>query len=300
MTEIDSEMGTNLLREITPLTQNDCFSVFSRMKNEFDFPLHFHEEIELNFIQNAPGAKRMIGDHVEEIGDIELVLVGSNLQHGWFTNQCESRNIKEITIQFHRDLFEEKFLQRNQLTFIKNLFQRASRGVLFSEETTLSIMPRIKELTQKQGFDSVLELMSILHDLSISRNFRTLSDASFNKETISYNSRRIESIMEYVNNNFSQNITLKDAAKIAGMTEVSLSRFFKLRTGKTFIDTLNDVRLGHASRMLIETTQSVNEIAFKCGFNNMSNFNRIFKKKKDSTPKEFRNSYHAVGVRTFV
>ena len=293
-------MNNNLLREITPLTQSDCFSVFSRIKSEFDFPLHYHEELELNFIQNAAGAKRVIGDHVEEINDVELVLVGSNLQHGWFTHNCKTNNIKEITIQFHRDLFEEKFLQRNQLTFIKSLFQRASRGVLFSRETTLAIMPRIKGLIQKQGFDSVLELMSILHDLSISRNFRTLSDASFNKETLSYNSRRIEKIMEHLNNNFGQNITLNDAAKIAGMTEVSLSRFFKLRTGKTFIDTLNDVRLGHASRMLIETTHSINEIAYKCGFNNMSNFNRIFKKKKDSTPKEFRNSYNAVGVRTFV
>ena len=293
-------MNNHLLREITPLTQSDCFSIFSRIKNEFDFPLHIHEEIELNFIQNAAGAKRMIGDHAEEIDDIELVLVGPNLQHGWFTHKCEGKNIKEITIQFHRDLFDEKLLQRNQLSFIKNLFQRASRGVLFSRETTLSIKPRIEKLTQKHGFDSVLELMSILHDLSISRNFRTLSDPSFNKETLTYNSRRIEKIMEYVNGNFGQNITLSDAAKIAGMTEVSLSRFFKLRTGKTFIDTLNDVRLGHASRMLIETTQSVNEIAYKCGFNNMSNFNRIFKKKKDSTPKEFRNSYNAVGVRTFV
>lgn len=293
-------MNTNLLREITPLTQSDCFSVFSRIKGEFDFPLHYHEEIELNFIENATGAQRVIGDHVEEIGDVELVLVGSNLQHGWFTHKCQTRNIKEITIQFHRDLFDEKFLQRNQLNFIKTLFQRSGRGVLFSRETTLTIMPRIKQLIQKQGFDSVLELMSILHDLSTSRNFRTLSDPSFNKEILSYNSRRIDKIMDHVNKNFGQNVSLSDAAKIAGMTEVSLSRFFKLRTGKTFIDTLNDVRLGHASRMLIETTHSVNEIAYKCGFNNMSNFNRIFKKKKDSTPKEFRNSYASVGVRTFV
>lgn len=293
-------MNTNLLREITPLTQSDCFSVFSRIKSEFDFPLHYHEEIELNFIENAPGAQRVIGDHVEEIGGIELVLVGSNLQHGWFNHKCKTKNIKEITIQFHRDLFDEKFLQRNQMSFIRTLFQRSHRGVLFSKETTFSIMPRIKQLIQKQGFDSVLELMSILHDLSTSRNFRTLSDPSFNKEILSYNSRRIDKIMEHVNKNFGQNVSLSDAAKIAGMTEVSLSRFFKLRTGKTFIDTLNDVRLGHASRMLIETTQSVNEIAYKCGFNNMSNFNRIFKKKKDSTPKEFRNSYASVGVRTFV
>ncbi|HEY5462357.1 MAG TPA: AraC family transcriptional regulator [Hanamia sp.] len=293
-------MNEKLLREITPLTQSDCFSVFSRSKTEFDFPLHFHEELELNFIKNAGGAKRVIGDHVAEIGDIELVLVGSNLQHGWFTNKCKSKTIHEITIQFHRDLFDEKFLQRNQMSFIKNLFQRSSRGVLFSKATSLEIMPRIMDLTQKHGFDSVLELMSILHDLSISRNFRMLSDASFNKEIPYYNSRRIEKIMEFVNHNFSQNIKLGDAAKLAGMTEVSLSRFFKLRTGKTFVDTLNDVRLGNASRMLIDTTQSINEIAYKCGFNNMSNFNRIFKKKKDSTPKDFRSSYTSVGIRTFV
>ena len=297
---MNGKINCKLLREITPLNQSDCFSVFSRNKKEFDFPLHFHEEIELNFIKNAAGAKRVIGDHVEEISDIELVLVGSNLQHGWFTNNCKSKEVQEITIQFHRDLFDEKFLQRNQLNFIKTLFQRSARGVLFSRETALSIMPRINELAQKHGFDSVLELMSILHDLSTSRNFRMLSDASFNKEVFSFNSRRVEKIMEHINANFGQNITLSDAAKIAGMTEVSLSRFFKLRTGKTFVNTLNDVRLGHASRMLIETTQSINEIAYKCGFNNMSNFNRIFKKKKDSTPKEFRNSYASVGVRTFV
>jgi len=293
-------MNDNILREITPLTTADCFSIFSRTKQEFDFPLHMHEEIELNFIQNAAGAKRVIGDNVEEIGDVELVLVGPNLQHGWFTHKCTNKTIREITIQFHRDLFDEKFLQRNQMSFIRNLFLRSARGVLFSTETATNIFPRINGLSQKHSFDSVLELMSILHDLSVSRNFRILSEASFNKEKSFYNSRRITKIMEFVNNNFNQNISLNDAAKIAGMTEVSVSRFFKLRTGKTFVDTLNDVRLGHASRMLIETTQSINEIAFKCGFNNMSNFNRIFKKKKACTPKEFRDTYTSSGVRTFI
>jgi AraC-like DNA-binding protein len=293
-------MPTKLLREITPLTPGDCFSVFARSKTDFDFPLHFHEEYELNFISNASGAKRVIGDHVEEIGNIELVLVGSNLQHGWFTHKLGGQLIEEITIQFHRDLFDDKFLQRNQLNFIRSLFQRASMGVLFSEDTSTAIMPRIRQLTKKHGFDSVLELMSILHDLSISRNQRSLSDPSFNKEIPHYNSRRIEKVMAYVNSNFWQNISLAEAAKLAGMTEVSLSRFFKLRTGKTFVDTLNEVRIGHASRMLIETTHSINEIAYKCGFNNMSNFNRIFKKKKDSTPKDFRQSYTSTGVRTFI
>ena len=84
------------------------------------------------------------------------------------------------------------------------------------------------------------------------------------------------------------------------MSEVAFSRFFKARTGKTFVDTLNEIRLGHASRMLIDTTHSISEIAYRCGFNNMSNFNRIFKKKKDCTPKEFRQEYNASGIRTFV
>ncbi|HVZ95962.1 MAG TPA: hypothetical protein VG847_03745, partial [Chitinophagaceae bacterium] len=162
---------TKLLREITPLTQSDCFTLFSRTKREFDFPLHYHEEYELNFIENAAGARRVVGDHVEIIGSLELVLVGPNLQHGWFTHNCKDKIIKEITIQFHRDLFDEKFLHRNQMSFIRTLLERSYRGVLFSESTTQTIRPRLLQLQQRHGFDSVLELMSILHDLSTSRNF---------------------------------------------------------------------------------------------------------------------------------
>ncbi|MDQ6813706.1 MAG: AraC family transcriptional regulator [Bacteroidota bacterium] len=294
-------MSTKLLKEITPLTKNDCFTLFYRTKTKFDFPLHYHEEFELNLIRNAKGAKRVIGDHIEEIEDIELVLVGSNLPHGWFTHKCASTNIEEITVQFHRDLFDEKFLQRNQMSFIRSMLERSLRGICFSKDTTTAIMPRLVTLTQRHGFDSVLDLMSILHDLSTSRNMQSLSDSSFNNmETVSYNSRRIEKIMNYVNDNFDKEVTLGDAAKIAGMTEVALSRFFKARTGKTFVDTINEIRLGNASRMLIDTTQSITEVAYKCGFNNMSNFNRIFKKKKDCTPKEFRQSYTASGRRTFI
>ena len=106
--------------------------------------------------------------------------------------------------------------------------------------------------------------------------------------------------MDYLNKNFQKDVSLSEAAKLVAMSEVAFSRFFKLRTGKTFVDALCEIRLGHASRMLIETTQSVNEIAFKCGFNNMSNFNRIFKKKKACTPKEFRDTYTSSGVRTFI
>ncbi len=291
-------MLKNIVREITPLTQNDCFTIFSRVKKEFNFPLHYHEEFELNFIVNAKNAKRIVGDHVDLIDDIELVLIGPNLSHAWFTNQCKSEEIKEITIQFHKDLFDEKMLRRNQLSFIRKMFDLAAKGILFSKETAQAIYPRIISLHQKSGFDSVMSLINILHDLSTSRNIRTLSETTFNNESqFNFNSRRIEKAFEYMNKNYDKQVTLGDIAKLVNMTEVSFSRFIKKRTGITFIDSLNEIRLGHASRILIDTTNSIAEVSYSCGFNNISNFNRLFKKKKSCTPKEFRESFS--GTRTF-
>ncbi len=131
-----------------------------------------------------------------------------------------------------------------------------------------------------------------------SRNIRTLSDSSSNNEQLNYNSRRIEKVFEYMNAHYSRAITLTEVAKVANMPEASFSRFIKKRIGNTFIDSLNEIRLGHATRMLIETTHNVAEVAYKCGFNNISNFNRTFKKKKGCTPKEFRGNFS--GTRIFI
>ncbi|MDX9847920.1 MAG: AraC family transcriptional regulator [Tenuifilaceae bacterium] len=293
-------MSEKILREITPLTQADCFTVFKRKKKDFDFPVHYHDEIELNFVMNAVGAKRIVGDCIEEIGELDLVLIGPNLEHAWLGEEFHGAEITEVTIQFHKDFFDEKFLRRNQLSFIRNMLEKSSRGIQFSEATTKQLSQRILDLPTKQGFDSVLELMSILHDLSISRNIRLLSDSGFNaNEKRSYSSRRIEKVMQYSNQNFYKQITLAEVAKITFMTETAFSRFFKAQTGMTYVNCLNEIRLGHASRMLIETNLSISEIAYDCGFNNISNFNRIFRKKKGCTPKEMRASYEQ-GTRVFV
>lgn len=288
----------SIYREITPLNTNDCFTFFKRVKKEFNFPLHTHEEFELNFVKNAAGAKRIVGDHIEVIEEIELVLVGTNLPHGWFTHECTSERIHEITIQFHRDLFDEKFLKRNQMSHIRTLLERSAKGIQFSTETAKAFEPRFEILTSKSGFDSVIELMSILHDLALTRNMRTLSNTSFSNEQFTYNSRRIEKAFEFMQSHYDKDIALADVAKIVNMPEVSFSRFIKKRTGRTFIDSLNEIRLGHASRLLIDTTQTVAEVSFNCGFNNLSYFNRIFKRKNGCTPTEFRENYS--GSRVFI
>ncbi len=174
------------------------------------------------------------------------------------------------------------------------MFEKAYQGILFSTETTLLVEKRIRALGNQKGFFSVLELMSILNTLSISKDIQLLSNASFSNVSKSYNSRRVEKVVDYLNQNFSKSITLANVANMSNMTEVSFSRFFKSNTGISFIDNLLEIRLGQASRLLIDTNLPISEIAFKCGFNNISNFNRLFKKKKNCTPKSFREDYSYV------
>ncbi|MDR3057365.1 MAG: AraC family transcriptional regulator [Prevotella sp.] len=285
-------MKDSILREVTPLSKRDCFMIFSRVKQHFTFPIHVHAEFELNFIENGARAKRIVGDSIEEIDELELTLItGSNLEHGWLDHKCTSEEIKEITIQFHADLFNEELLQKNQFRTVKEMFEKAMLGVTFTKGTIESMKDRLYSLaSEPEGAHSVLNLFGILYDLSLSP-MRELSSRSFNGQEQNYDSRRIERAYNYMLANYNNEVRLSDIADLVGMTEVAFSRFIKQRTGRNFIDSLNDIRLGHATRMLVDTTHSIAEISMICGFNNLSNFNRIFKKKKSCTPREFRDNY---------
>jgi len=288
---------SKIIKEITPLTHKDCFSILSREKKSFDFPLHFHEEYELNLIINGTGAKRIVGNHREEIKAIELVLIGPNLPHTWETHYCKSHSVTEVTIQWHKNLFDEHFLKKTRMSQIREMLERSAGGILFSEGTATLLSAKLMALKDLKGFHGIPELMNILHELSIAGSSKTLSETALQtNQILNSNSRRIDKAVEYMNANFHRQINLKELAQLVNMTDVSFSRFISTRTGNTFVDTLNDIRLGHAARMLIETALPVADIAINCGFNNISNFNRIFKKKKLSTPKEFRENFCGTSV----
>lgn len=285
-------MRKNIHREITPLKENDCFLIFDRERKGFTFPIHFHPEYEINYIYNAEGAKRIVGDHVGNIGRRELVMVGPNLYHGWENDNNSSQELlHEITLQFPRELFADHLLNLNLLKPINELFLNATRGIVFSEETIKMVEPKIYSLSQKRGFDGFLIFQSLLYDLAISRNQQMLTNMSFQRKNDFHNSERIEKVYRHVKRNYSKKLMLEDAAKMVNMSIVSFSRLIKQRTGKSFVDFVNEIRLGYATRWLIESNKSISEICFECGFNNISNFNRIFKKKQGCTPSEFRNNF---------
>jgi len=289
---------SSVFREVTPLSTEDCFVIINRTKSEFTYPVHVHPEYELNFIENAKGAQRIVGDSMEVIDDLELCLIGNaSLEHAWMNFHCESKEIHEITIQFHKDLFLESLLNKKQFHSVAVMLENAKKGMLFSRPVIEKVKDRLDYLNKGQnGFYSVLELLTILYELSNDENSRILCSSTFNKQDDSSESRRIQKVITYLNSNYQKEIRLLDVANYVNMSEVSFSRFMKKRTGKNYIDYLNDLRLGIASRILIDTSKTIAEISFECGYNNLSNFNRIFKKRKGLTPKEFRENYSKMRI----
>lgn len=285
---------SSILREITPLSPKDCLYIADRVKSEFTYPIHSHQEYELNFIERAAGVKRIVGDSIEIIGNYDLVLItGKDLEHAWLQNHCELTNVREITIQFSPDLFFSNFLQKNQFNRIKDMLEKAQNGISYPLKAIMKVYHLLDTIAHgEQGFYTVIKFLTILHELSaFTDTAKRLSSTSFAQATIDNSSRRIKKVQQYVHENYKKEIRLNQMADLTGMSPVAFSRFFKLRTGRSLTDYIIEIRLGHATRLLIESRMTVAEICYECGFNNVSNFNRLFKKCKKYAPSEFRDNY---------
>lgn len=287
-----------IIHEITPLSDKDCFYIVERYKSEFTYPIHRHAEFELNFVEKGAGVRRIVGDSIEVIGDYDLVLIaGNDLEHVWEQYECTSCQMREITIQFSADLFFGSFISKNQFDSIRLMLEKAQKGICFPVEAVMRIYVMIDELVhEKQGFYAVIKFLSLLYELSLYDKARTLSSSSFAKIEASFDSRRVQKVQNYIGAHYREEIRLSQIADLVGMTPAAFSRFFKLRTGKNLSEYIIHIRLGYAIRRLVDTTDSIAEICDDCGFNNLSNFNRIFKKNKHCTPKEFRENYKKTKV----
>ena len=278
----------DIIREITPLSEKDCFYIVDRRKTEFTYPIHCHSEYELNFIEHAPGVRRMVGDSAEVIGEYELVLItGKELEHVWEQNACKSPLIHEDHDPVLSRSLREESIGENQFNSIRKMLEKAQCGISFPMSSILKVYHLLEKLvSEEQSFYAVINFLTILYELSVEENYKVLASSSFAKITdIHSESRRIQKVQNYINERYQQDIRLNQLAELVGMAPSAFSRFFKLRTGKTLSDYITDIRIGYAARMLVDTQRSIAEICYDCGFNNLSNFNRIFKKRKTALPK---------------
>ena len=289
------KQATATLTEITLLNErSECLHLEKRTKTTFDYPLHKHKELEINYVENGAGLKRIVGDSVEPVKDLDLTLVGGGLEHQWAEPQeFNGKEMHEITIHFSRSLLGEELLSNQYFKGINLLFQRAQRGICFSQAVIARIKPRLWQMANMEpGFARFILLLEVLHELSETNDYHLLASEEFSQAAIPSDNQRIRLVLEYINKHFREEIRLQDLADLVCMTPTSFSRFFNLRTHMSVSDYIIECRLGYATRQLIDSVQTVLEICYDSGFNNVSNFNRIFKKRKGYTPTEFRKQYN--------
>ena len=287
-----------VIHEITPLMGKDVLYIADRHKKEFTYPIHNHEVFELNFVEHAVGVRRIVGDSSEVIGEYDLVLITSpDLEHVWEQNTCNSDDIHEITIQFDLGMSEDSLFGRNPFISVRKMMNEARKGIAFPMSAIMKVYKELVSLsTVKDGFYAVMQFMSILYELSRCEGVRTLASSSYAKIAVEDDSRRILKVKSFIAQNYMDELRRKQLADIAGMSSSAFSRFFKLHTGRNLSEYIIDIRLGYAARLLVDTSRSISEISFECGFNNLSNFNRIFKRKKGCSPSEFRENYHKTRI----
>ena len=287
-----------VIHEITPLMGKDVLYIADRHKKEFTYPIHNHEVYELNFVEHAAGVRRIVGDSSEVIGDYDLVLITSpDLEHVWEQYKCRSEDIREVTVQFDFLMSEDNLFGRNPFFSMRKMMNEARKGLCFPLPAIMKVYSMLDTLsTVKDGFYAVMQFLTILYELSKFDGTRTLATSSYAKVAVEDDSRRVLKVKNFISKNYMDEIRLADMADLAGMSPSAFSRFFKLHTGRNLSDYIIDIRLGYATRMLVDTSRSISEISFECGFNNLSNFNRIFKRKKGCSPSEFRENYHKTRV----
>lgn len=276
----------DIQKEITPIVADDLFIVLNHPNANFNYPIHYHSDYEINLVMDTAGT-RIIGDSIEAFNSPDLVMIGPNLPHAWRGNIVEGNHV--ITIQFSDKLLSFPILEKRLFGPIKQLLFNAQRGISFSDQTKEMMKEKIIQLTHMQGFYTVLEFFAILNELSVSPQKTLVSNLYDTSDIVrTSKSRRITKVCEYVEQNVIEPIRLSDVASLVNMSESAFSHFFKKKTNCTFIDYVTNLRIAKACQLLSDTTDTVAEICYTCGFNNQSNFIRIFKKKKGSTPNEYR------------
>lgn len=265
------------------------FHYLVRTDSSFGFQWHFHPEFELTLIVSSEG-RRFVGDHIADYRSGDLVLLGPNLPHTW-RSEGGGRKHRAIVIQFRRDFLGSVFFDRPELAGVVKLFGESSRGIVFAGPARAEAAERMQRMNDLVGMPRLLELLAILNLLAESKDASTLASAGFAPMLDERNHRRIDKVCAYIMKNEQSRISQSQAAAIAHLSPAPFSRFFRRATGKSFVQYVNELRIGRACRLLIETDKPITAIAHDAGFENLSNFNRQFEKLKGMPPREFRKGH---------
>ncbi|SHI95016.1 transcriptional regulator, AraC family [Mesonia phycicola] len=248
---------------------------------------HYHPELELVYVNKGSG-KRQIGSHVSHYRNGDLLLIGANLPHCGFTDQMKEGQ-HETIIQFLPDFLGQYFFDIPEMAPIRNLFSRAAKGIVFHGQYKRTIGAKIQALRYDDSYHKLLGLLEVLKLLEEAKNYTLLNAEGFMLEAKLEDNNRINTVFNFVKEEFKRPIPLEEVANLINMTVPAFCRYFKKITGKTFVQFVNEYRLTHAAKLLHEKQISITDVCFESGFNNFSYFNKKFKSLTGKSPSTYRN-----------
>lgn len=281
-----------------PIHLQSSFSIRHDVQANFGNIWHYHPELELHYVIKGEGV-RLIGDHVSHFSAGELLLLGENLPHTWHCQEDyfvdNAKNyVEAIVLHFRPSCLGGDFLGLPEARALLKLFERAKRGMKIFGSTKNRLINLMQQTVEAQELSKIILLLQILETLANTNDYDPISDAVMALKHNEGEMARMNKIYNYTLTNYDKTITLKDIASISNLTATSFCRYFKLMTDKTYADFLTEVRINNACKLLTENVMQIEEICYACGFNNLSNFYRHFKRLKKRTPKEFRSCYRLI------
>lgn len=253
-------------------------------KNQRDFrAYHFHPEFEIVFISKGKG-KRFVGDHIGFFNQKDFVLIGENLPHCWI----QEEGIDAVVLQFDRESFLHSFENLPELKGVSELLKKAETGIHF-KEVPKSLTKKLEAIVELEGLERLICFLQIMNHLVQLKDSDTLSSFAFKNHQVQ--KHRIDKVLNYIYENMGEELDVNVAAGILNMNVSAFCHYFKKTTNRTFSNFVNHIRIGYASKMLIETDKNISELAFESGYNSLSNFNKRFRELKGLSPKQYRQKY---------
>ncbi len=276
------------------VAHNQSVSVTAYYNKELVKIWHYHEQIEIVGIVNSTGT-RFVGDNIEKYQPGEIIVIGQNLPHMWqddfplIESSPPSRPAEVIAIHLGNVFSRSDILSLPEYSHVRSLIEKSKQGLAFQNvNETLAKIARLPQLDQ---FHQLMGILEIMNELGQNKDFKTLTNKGYVEIINQPKEGRLQQVHDYIMNNFRHQVSLPAAAEIANMNASSFSRYFKQVYGTTFSQYVNKIRVGYACKLLLEDDMSIASTCFDSGFNNISNFNKQFKKIHNVSPKEYKQLF---------
>ncbi|PWJ54770.1 AraC-like DNA-binding protein [Dyadobacter jejuensis] len=261
----------------------------------FDSNWHFHPHYQLFTVLEGTG-KRFIGDSIQSFEPGDTVFLGPDVPHLWRNDAAyyaadTGLMTHGIVLYFQEDFMGKDFLDRPEMIPLKQLFLDAKRGIQYKGPLKELIASTLQEMLAMDGLKSLLKLLHLLEAMTHESGGTPIASYGYTNHYKLSETERMQKVHNHVLQHYQQEIRLGDVAALAGMTEAAFCRYFKARVNKTFVDFVNEIRIGHSCKLLLDKKTSISQIAYDSGFDSLSNFNRNFRKYTGTTPRNYKANY---------